>query len=499
MIASFITFSDTAKYADLARNIVLNNGWGVHHSFFNQNITFSYHHGDLFNVNFYPITSLLYSLVFRVLPISDLTILYIGSSLYILSAFIIYLLGKKIFTHGVGLLASLIFLLQYQIYGYVRNCTTELVFIFLSVLFLYLFLSGKIKTIFAFLILPILLFTRLQSLIFLCSGLLTILLHVHHRISRSIYFLLVSTISIITVFYLFWAFQNQNQKFSIFSSFGTLNLPTNIAQGEYLRGKNYPNLSNTQVAKKTLYNIYNYAKSPDRIINPILLFALLISFLTKTTRIQKSFITFVFLNLSIFILAASATLPNARYIHPILPLVALCAAFGLASVVNITRPKWIFIVLAIGVLSIKPLGILMLDSRFESKLVNSNKPPAYFVIAEIMSKNIPKDRLIVTNLDAWASWYYGLTTMWFPLEPDQLIPPQDVKSKVDYIVMTNYKEEDGDFNLGPWREVVYSPENITNIYLHQNYTILKTFHINPIQVRENRNYQGTILVKKDIN
>ena len=96
-----------------------------------------------------------------------------------------------------------------------------------------------------------------------------------------------------------------------------------------------------------------------------------------------------------------------------------------------------------------------------------------------MADNIPKNQLVITNLDAWASWYEGLTTMWFPISPDMLDGYQD---KVKYVVITNYLENDGDFTLGDWREVVYSPEKLNNLFLNENYKILRTFIIKPDEV-----------------
>ena len=83
--------------------------------------------------------------------------------------------------------------------------------------------------------------------------------------------------------------------------------------------------------------------------------------------------------------------------------------------------------------------------------------------------------------------------MWFPLSPGLLSGYQD---KIEYIVISNYKEHDGDFALGDWREVVYSPKKIENQFLKTNYRLLTTFEIKPEQVYENQSYLGTILVRR---
>jgi len=112
-----------------------------------------------------------------------------------------------------------------------------------------------------------------------------------------------------------------------------------------------------------------------------------------------------------------------------------------------------------------------------------------------MAQKIPRGELIITNLDAWAAWYQGLTTMWFPVKPD-FLGTYDQSLKAKYIVITNYLEDDGDFALGEWQEVVYTPHAIKNQFLQDNYFVLDTFIIAPEEVYENRQYQGTILLKK---
>jgi hypothetical protein len=100
-----------------------------------------------------------------------------------------------------------------------------------------------------------------------------------------------------------------------------------------------------------------------------------------------------------------------------------------------------------------------------------------------MSKDLPQGELIVTNLDSWAAWYHDLTTMWFPLSPEMLTnnPPK-------YIVLTNYLEDDADFALNAWKEVVYTPYKIENEFLSKNYILLNTFEVG--------SYRGTILARK---
>lgn len=496
MISPFLTFSDTAKFVDLARNFVTSGQWGLHHSFFNKDITLTFNSGDLFVANFYPTVSLMFSFIFKYFPINDLTVIVTGLILYVFSSLLIYRLANKIFSKTIAILSVILFLAQYQLYNYVLNTTTEVIFIFLSLLFINLILSGKKGSAIALLVLPLLFITRQQAIIFLASGVPFVIYSSRSRLSKNSFRNLVFVLAITACSYLIWSVQNQNLKLSLFSSFGAINIPTDIPQGAFLRGLDYPILNSKQVLTKLIYNLYNFAKFPDRIISPVLILLFIYAlFLVKTSR-QRQYLLFVLVNLFLFTLAASLTLPIARYIHPLLPYLVIGSAYALVCSLNQIRHGRVYLFIVICLILIRPMGQLLLDTRFESKTLNTSKPPAYYVISRVFSDNISKNKLIITNLDSWAAWYFGLTTMWFPVNPDMLIPPEGKRSQIDYIAITNYNENDGDFTLGEWRDVVYHPDKITNQYLLDNYKVLKTFSIDKSLVRENKEVRGTILVRK---
>jgi len=496
MISPFLTFSDTAKFVDLARNFVTSGQWGLHHSFFNKDITLNFISGDLFAVNFYPTVSMIFTFVFKYFPINDLTVVVTGLMLYLCSTLLVFRLASKIFSKAVAIISAILFLAQYQLYNYVLNTTTEIIFIFLSLLFFNLLISGKKSRIASFFVLPFLFVTRQQSLIFIASGIPFVIYSLKSRLSKKNFLYLVISLIIVTISYLFWSVQNQNLKLSLFSSFGSINIPTNIPQGAFLRGMDYPILNNKQIISKLIYNLYNFAKFPDRIISPVLIFLFIYAIFLANLSLQRRYLLFVLVNVFLFTIAASLTLPNARYIHPLLPFIVIGSAYSLVNTFSHVRFKRLYLAVILCLLLVKPVGQLLLDTRFESKVLNTSKPPAYFEISQELSKKIPKDKLIITNLDAWAAWYFGLTTMWFPVSPDLLIPPVGKTSQVDYIAITNYNESDGDFSLGEWQEVVYHPDKITNKYLMNNYKVFNTFTIDKNLVRENKEVRGTILMRK---
>jgi len=162
------------------------------------------------------------------------------------------------------------------------------------------------------------------------------------------------------------------------------------------------------------------------------------------------------------------------------------------KLISDNKLRTFFIVAIILLISLPAIGHFTLDARFQNRLLNTSQPPVYRLIAKEMAIDIPRGHLIITNLDAWAAWYEGLTTMWFPISPDQL-SVGGKRPTAEYIVITNYLENDADFALGEWKEVVYSPNKISNQLLLENYELVKTFIIPAKDNYQNIEIKGTIL------
>jgi hypothetical protein len=117
-----------------------------------------------------------------------------------------------------------------------------------------------------------------------------------------------------------------------------------------------------------------------------------------------------------------------------------------------------FIILLFGVG--QTLGIIFLDSRFERNTHNTGKPPVYVQLSYLLRDNTNKNQIIITNLDTWGSWYGERTTVWFPLEPKQLINPETGKIPFDAIYLTSYLIDDENYYMGKeWRIIFENPKN----------------------------------------
>jgi hypothetical protein len=493
----FITFSDTAKFAEAAKNFLSNHSFTINHSFFDRELLITHTPGSNFPFQTLLFPSYIYSIFFRFLPATDTTIILIGNLFLLASAVLILLITQKLSSLKAGLMAAILFLANPYYLNYAHNATGEIFFIFEILLFVFLlFQNHKIKYLS---IIPLILtiFTRQQGTIFILAlifcGLYFYLHHLKISFHKKWLIVLAGTLIIALIF---WFYPKDHPPpLSPASVLGSLNISPNISQADYLRGTTYIDLTAKQLISKAFYNLYNFLKFPERLINPVIFILFLLSFSPQILGKIAKLRTITLATLIVFLLATSLTLPNARYIHPILPLIIILASIQLNSICQKFKISNLFLILSVIFIILPVVGDFTLDKRFRQNQFNLNEPPVYQKISQIMAENIPQGKLIITNLDAWAAWYQGLTTMWFPLRPEMLVT-SDGKNHADYIVITNYLENDPDFALGDWSEVVYSPDNLHNQYLKNNYQILETFTISADTVYEKQNYQGTILIKK---
>lgn len=496
----FLSFSDSAKYAEAAKNLISGNGFIINHSFFDPNALSAFQVGQGYPAGFLPGTSYILSLVFKIFGASDTSIFFTGLVFYLLIAALIFLIAKNIGGIKAGIIATLLFASSLFFHDYLRNFSSEIPFILEILLAVYVYLVVKnkyLKWIGLTLLFLAGIKTRQQISVIALSFAFSILIHQFAKAGRVLRKKIIAVSVGVLAIAVIGLFLTKNSISSPLYLLGGTNISTQHAPGVVLRGGSMALGSGESLYSKVFYNVYNFAKSPERLASSAI-FLLFIIFLFQTTKSKNSQFFKVFSSLSfiLLILAASATLPNARYIHPILPFIYIGAGISLFDISKtFTQKKYLataFLVISIIFISLPTIGHYSLDARSRSHTLNLNQPPVYRQISRAMAENIPKGHLIITNLDAWAAWYEGLTTMWFPLNPEML----NVPNKPEYIVITNYLEGDADFALGDWKQVVYSPKNITNKFLNDNYDVVKTFSVLPQDNREKLEIKGTILKLK---
>ena len=169
ILSRFLTFSDSAKFAQAAYSLIRNQNLSIKHSFFTQTIISNYTQGSSFSINFRPLNSYILSFVFRLLPPNDIAVSLMGYLFFIFGLILIFLITYKLADSKTALLSGSFYLLNPFFLDYAHNFSTETVFIIEALLFVYLLLfKSKIKY---FSIIPLFLmyFTRPHYIIFYLS------------------------------------------------------------------------------------------------------------------------------------------------------------------------------------------------------------------------------------------------------------------------------------------------------------------------------------------
>jgi hypothetical protein len=401
-------------------------------------------------------------------------------------------LAKKVFKslpaqagNLVGVLSTLTVGFNYDLINYATSGASESPFIFEIVAATY-FASLKKwwATVLTFSLLVLMYFTRPLAFIYI-AGIILYWLLVNFKPKKAmIFFVVISAVSLLIDHFVLSSLSGKYFTYSILSQGNNLaaNTPEGTSVSNMLRGSLTSNYSLLLVAKKIFYNLYNFFKLLRQIMSPYLfaLFAIGLFLKSKSKEISSFKIASVFMVVVTFLVVA-ASIPFFRYLHPIVPLIYIIAVGTLVEIINKFQEtklqtnsnlpssegrqisKKTFLVLGSCILVLlfgvgQTIGVLTLDSRFEASTHNVGKPPVYVELSEILKANTTPNQVVITNLDTWGSWYGERKTVWFPLEPKQMIDPLTGKIPFDSIYLTSYLIDDPNYYMGTdWRMIFDNP------------------------------------------
>ncbi len=314
--------------------------------------------------------------------------------------------------------------------------------------------------------------------------------------------LVISFLSLI--FYLI--FSNQ-------SLFAITQTVSSSAVSDALRGGE-SSFSLIQMAKKVFYNIYNFYKAVPDIFNPYMFILFVLGlFNWNENRLFNYFKLSSAFMVLLTVFVTALTIPFYRYIHPVIPLVYIISITSLVEIISkfevlttkiyinskieflIKHRTLILAILLTLFFSVgQTLGVLLLDSRFEKGVKNTDMPPIYVEMSKMLEENTIDDGVVLTNLDTWGSWYGKRNTLWFPLKPQMIYDYQD---KIKYIYLTSYKIDDANYYMGDeWREIFNNPTNQTVL---PEFKFVKSFEFRSKNNYERENGKAVLLVRNDKN
>jgi 4-amino-4-deoxy-L-arabinose transferase-like glycosyltransferase len=529
-LPNFLVFSDSAKFADVAKNIVEHGIYGTNFSFF-ANINVNSNLTELFSAMWIlPLMPVLISINFIIFGINDFAIIFTSGIFYLGMVLFTYLIAKKLYGNLVAILAGVAVATNLNLLDYATSGASETLLILLFLMAIYFFLLKKrLGNYLGILTLVLLFFSRPHAPIYIVGAWLFYLL-VNLKRGRPLLKAMGATVIFIVIFELLLqrlpeqCFIQSILNRGAIASFDYSSLSKgNTALRGQLGIDGLAFLPRIEVlVKKTFYNLYNFYKLLPQIISPYMWALFVIGlFRWGKDRTKDSLKLVTLLITGVTFVAVALTVPFYRYLHPIIPLVYVFATATLVWIIQKTIDdqwgtvsKWSILrcfkknMLIAGISSFlilifvvgQTLGAIFLDTRFKADRTNKGKPPVYAKLSWELKENTDSDDVVITNLDTWGSWYGERKTVWFPLSPNQLIPFGEQESPFDAIYLTSYLMDDENYYMGDeWRQIFYNPEDPDNEFIAENYELKEVFEIAGEDVYEKQDARAVLFIKKKIN
>lgn len=509
----YLNFSDAAKSADIARNLITGLGYNGNFSFWGSSIVDLMQKAAFPSPWLPPAVPFSIALGFKIFGVTDAVVMGVSSSYFVLLVFFVFLLGKNIFGKLVGALSAIALAVNIDFLNYATNGSTETLFTLEIVISMYLVsLRKKWAIITTFVFAFLMYFTRPQAFIYI-AGLLLYWLLVNFNLKKAImYFMAISMIWLLVDYFVLPNFAGQYFLYSVTGrGIGTA---TEVVAGgsasDSLRGVTVGTTLNIlSVGKKIFYNLYNFYKLMPQIVNPYLfaLFVIGLFYWSKKKIINSFKVSAIFMILVTFLVTATS-IPFFRYIHPVIPFIYIFAISTLVEIINFKKISQKYkVLISLVIVTIftvgQTLGVILLDSRFQKNTHNINKPPVYVVLSKLLKENTKATDFVVTNLDTWGSWYGERRTIWFPIEPRFLINAETGKIPFDAIYLTSYLINDQNYYMSDsWRMIFDNPTNTDKwicdgcSQIAKEYKVKEIFLVVPDENYEKQNARSVLFVKK---
>ncbi len=479
----YISFSDTAKFADVARGVALGDGYHTNFKFYTW-LSLDNLRNEISDASgILPAYTIVIATFFYLFGVSDFVVILVSMLSYALVVLATYLLAVRVFDRKVGLISALVVAFDKNMLLYSISGASEPFFMFLILATFLSFLSQRsLVKYFGVVGLFLLYFTKFQSLIYIFP-LIFLFFWQKYKVKNAVLnygLLLVILLIVDKVFFRF--IHDAGFIYSISSQTKSAVLNYTSASGSasaFLRGGE-TNLQLVEIFKKIFYNLYNFYKLLPNILNPYVFIFFLIELFRydKNRFLVKRFKVVSLLMVLLTFLVTAISIPFYRYIHPVIPIVYIIgSSFIVWLLTQIDLPDLylvdkslrvtkamvssLFLSLVIVFVSVgNTTGFILLDSRFEKRNNNIESPPVYFNLAQSMKENTNKDDIVLTNLDTWGSWYGERKTVWFPLEPKQIVNNKDNTIPFNAIYLTSYLMDDENYKMSDsWKQIFENPSN----------------------------------------
>lgn len=508
--SQYLTFSDSAKMAEVGKSLVEGTGFGTKFILFSNHPELNTN--GLFSARVIPpLAPYLIAESFKIFGVTDTAVIGVSTFFYVVLVLATYLSGKKFWGSLVGFLAAVAVAVDINFLSYAVTGASETLFTAEIIIVLLLFTNKKIwSDIVGFGVLIAMYLTKPHAILYMATMFFYFiqLKTCNYKKTIKIYSLVILAGLIIVglgfvipgLTFSKLLLERILVSVSSNSAFAPANNVLRInesALGPLIVANLIP------ILKKLFYNLYNFYKLLPNIFSPYLIALFVIALLRPVKdKIEKAFKITTVATIIIIFFVNAITIPLYRYLHPLMPLVYLLAIAELINIVRGIATKGRNVIFASGILVFffvvgQSLGYIFLDSRFTNKTVNKDQPPVYVELAKILRDNTKSSDIVVTNLDTWGSWYGERRTIWYPLEPSQLGELDPKKVSVDAIYLTSYLMDDENNYMGSaWRQIFGNPTKIQDHYIAENFKLKTIFNIDASSDYEHQGARAILLVRK---
>lgn len=485
--APYLNYNDAAIYTDVARN--LSQGKGLTTNFIYPEY-FRYISGSSSNIWYSywpPLHSLFLTIGFFLLGASDHAAMCVTGLFFLLSVGLVYLLARKIFNKEVAFFSCLFYSLTQEMLWYSTSGLSEPLFICLLLLGLFfLYDTEKKITIFcAGLSLGLAVMTRNTALIYIPALVFFIYFsQTKGRRAKSIFSFLAGISLVIFSFHkmivpllggycsfkdMFWSpFFFNTEVYpggQIMRALDKIDFSFTVKNLAFIFKKIFPNL---RIFFRNLFyfnaqfNTWNWIYT---LMPPFLgIFYILSLFKPPSQKNQRLIhVTVIFLFFTVLVGSLfTITKPEMKYFHPLVPFLIIFASSGLIRVFNslpldsYRRSVYLnFLVVVSIVIFLLPQ---MAKNYFYNREKYKNNPKGvYQILGDVVREYTNPQDVVVTNLDAWGSWYGERKTVYYPIKPDDLLKLSDY-AKIDALLIFEnlFVDEPGWLN---WLDLITNPKD----------------------------------------
>lgn len=495
---AYLSFVDVGRYSDVARNLVEGKGFKIGFTFLGENLE-----PGPWRSNLPPSYIFVIATLFKLFGPSDQVVVSTSFIFFILLCFATYFLARKIFDEKTAILSLILVSFNTILLSSSENGASEIFISFLLISTLMLVSLKRDSAIFlAGIFSSILFFSKIHAPVYLLAPIVFLFKSSTERQKHFLIFFLPQFVALIFLKLTFsLKFPDPNDYWPIFLQNSALFPADNLPRAGMTISIETVIRNLGVVVSKTLYDLYNLGKSFNFIsplpwvASPFIIISSFLALFLKGSKEINNFKLAFSVSFAITILAIALGVPHVRYLHPFIPLLIILAAAFIEKSRNtlfqgMENAKVTFLILLFVLF--QPIGLLLLDSRFDRKTYNINKAPAHYVIAKKLTKEIKENSTIVTNLDTWATWYGRINSIIIPLERENFLRV-DKTVKADAIALTDFQKDNEDHPLtGFWEKLFFSPET-KDVYIQDNFKKRTEIIIDKNEVYENQQYKIVIL------